>query len=293
MTNHIHNFLNRPFPLFLVSHKGRVYFIWLTIILLLLANIVHPFGFVNSLDELHKPLVVTGYIVLFFGLYVLCHWGFSSFHHDHYTPDTWTVKKELNVLLFYIPTTACSTYFLTDIAIPGFELTVLSFLELQFYNILLSIVSIPTFGYFIDSKLNPIKILHRHQRLKIEARLNLTAERASDILQKLNKVMEIQQLYLTNKCSLKLIASYSDISVQHIFCAIYGYSDYNFTDFVNKYRVEHVCKILQEGKNQEFEPKSIVKEYGFGSKTNLYTSFLKFTGKTPTEYLANLSINSD
>ncbi|HZK69068.1 MAG TPA: helix-turn-helix domain-containing protein [Paludibacter sp.] len=288
MRNKICNFLNRPFPLFLSYRKGRYYFIWMIFVLVVLANLMQPLGLYNMYN-FHKPLVLANYIILFYGVYALLYMILSYFRSDYYKANTWTIKKEFQTLLFYIPTTVCSTYLFADFSVPEFELSLSSFLELQLYNGILGVITVPAFGYFVDSKLNPInEALRSKQKENKESGVNLNEQQARDILQKLNKVMEIQQLYLSNKCSIKLVASYAGISAHHISTAINSYSEHNFTDFVNKYRVEHFCRIVQDGKNKRLKLEAVGLECGFGSKVNFYTAFRKFKGKTPAEYLAGL-----
>src|SRR5665647_3854503 len=100
MQNRICHILNHSFPLFLSYRKGRIYFIWMISILVVLANILQPFGLINN-HEFHKPLIVSGYIVVFFGSYALLYIILSYLRPRYYKPDTWTIKKELWVMLLY------------------------------------------------------------------------------------------------------------------------------------------------------------------------------------------------
>ncbi len=220
MQKQIWNALNRPFPLFLSCRKGWFYFAWLNLILVVLANALQPFGLINW-HEFHKPLVLAGYIVVFLGMYGLLYMILSYFRADYYQPDSWTIKKELQVLLFYIPTTACCTYLFADFSVQGFELSMSSFFELQFYNGILGMISIPLFGYFVDNRLNPTNTARRRARKEHKASaVNMTEKQARDILQKLHDAMETRQLYLSKKCSLKLMADRAGIPAYRITVAI-------------------------------------------------------------------------
>ena len=282
--------MNRPFPLFLAHRKGRIYFIWMIVILALLANVLQPFGLIN-IHEFHKPLVLADYILVFYGTYALLYTVLSYFSPRHYHPDTWTIKKEFRALMFYIPATAGTTYLFADFSVPEFELSLPSFLQLQFYNSLLTAISIPTFGYFVDTRLNPTTIAQRLKRKENAAsRLNLNEKQSRNILQKLHEVMETEQLYLSIKCSLQHVATRSGIPLHHISYAINTFTEYTFNDFVNKYRVEHVCRILQNGPDKKLKMEGIGTECGFGSKVSFYAAFRKFTAKTPTEYLTEVKL---
>jgi len=299
MQERINNFLKRPFPLFLLNGKGRVYYFRMIVIFVVLANIIKPFGFINS-KEYHKSLVLSVYIGMFFGLYILVHQLFSYLRPHYYNLDKWTIKKEFHVLMYFIPTTALSTCLFVNFAIPEFELSLTSFIELQFYNFILSFISIPTFGYFVDTKLittQPIEPIDLAQPIEptlpsepkenTKSKSHLTEDHALRIMHQLKELMDTQQLYLSKKCSLQHVVACSGIPRHHISEAINFYSEYNFNDFINKYRVDHVCRLLQNGQKQHLKLEAIGRDCGFGSRSSFYNAFKMFTGKTTSEYLAD------
>ncbi len=116
-------------------------------------------------------------------------------------------------------------------------------------------------------------------------KLNINEEEAHNILQKLSNVLESEELYLSKKCDLQQLTHHSKIPRHHISFVINTYSDYNFTDFINKYRVDHVCRLLKSGQEQKLKLEAIGYKCGFGSKANFFKTFKRFTGKTPSEYL--------
>jgi hypothetical protein len=147
MQDRIHHILNRPFPLFLNSRKGRCYFIWLIFFVIVIANMVKPHGFIYS-REFHKSLLLDCYIFLFFFTYALQYLILSYFRPDYYNPDTWTVKKELGALMIFISLTALITYLFACCQIPEYEPSLPSFIKLQYLNLIMSLISIPPFAYF-------------------------------------------------------------------------------------------------------------------------------------------------
>ena len=62
----------------------------------------------------------------------------------------------------------------------------------------------------------------------------------------------------------------------------------NFYDFVNKYRVEQVKKLMTDPQVKNFNMLGIALEAGFKSKSTFNLIFKRFTGLTPTEYRKNL-----
>ena len=300
------HYLNRPFPLFMAHRRGRVYYVWMIAVLAFLANMLQPFGLINC-REFHKVLVLTNYIVQFFGIYALLYLILSYFRPCHYHPDTWTLRKELQVLLLFFPTAACISCLYAVFSVPDFQLTFHTFMDVQFYNFLLSVVSVPPFGYLVHHKLSPTRPTSDGHTEPAKAsvpkaertdggkeqqtdpfRSNLPDdEQARKLLQKLHEIMEAEQLYLLKKCNLQLVSDRTGIPVHRISHTINHFSGGTFTDFVNKYRVERVCRILEEGKNKRLKLEAIGFECGFGSKVNFYQTFKKFRGKTPAEYQAD------
>ena len=294
MQKRINNHLNRPFPLFLLQANGRIYYFRMIVFFILLANIILALGFIIW-NEYHKYLVLSVYIGLFFGLYILTHRFLKSLLPRYFNPEQWTIRKECSVFLCWIPTTAFTTCLFAGISIPEFELSPKSFAELQFYNFMLSFVSLPPFAYFIDRKFKSIPAAENSKlpeteiepeiEPKSKSNLNLTEEEARNILHSLHNVMKTEQLYLSKKCLEQQVASHTKIPVHHISYVINTFTLYSFNDFVNVYRVEHVCRILQNGPDKKLTLEAIGYECGFRSKVSFYAAFRKFTGTTPAEYL--------
>jgi len=283
-------FLNRPYPLFLKCRQGCIYFIWMIFFVILVANLVEPLGFTYS-QEFHKSLLMDCYIVVFYGVYAWLFTLLSYFFPNYYNPHTWNVKKELSVLIIYFPATAFITYLYVCHEIPDFKPCLHAFYQLQYYNLILSI-PIPLFAYLVDTRLNPYTLDKNSSRKENnESRPILDEQQARRDLQQLHEVMETKQLYLSNKCSLLLVSEHTDIPGYRISIIINAFTEYSFTDFVNKYRVEHVCRILQNVPDKNLTLEGIGRECGFGGKVNFHHVFKKFTGKTPAQYLANLKNN--
>ena len=288
MLKQICNVLNRPYPSFLACRKGSIYYSWLIIIMMIIANIVQPFG-LHNWDEFYKSLVINTYVGLFFGMYALQYSTLSYFLPEYYQPDAWTIKKECCTLLLFIPLTACSTFLFAGFTAPGFKPNLSYFIHLQQYNILLSGLSIPSFGFFVYARLNPQTIAKRRKRKEQKASLLMQEEQqAHEVFQKLHDEMETHQLYLSPKCTKQYLSEHTGIAAHRISGTINTYTDGTFTDFVNKYRVEHACRIIQNSKNKRPKLEAVRIDSGFGSKVNFYTAFRKFKGKTPKEYVAGL-----
>jgi AraC-like DNA-binding protein/NADH:ubiquinone oxidoreductase subunit 6 (subunit J) len=61
----------------------------------------------------------------------------------------------------------------------------------------------------------------------------------------------------------------------------------NFYDFINKYRIEEVKKLMADPEMENFNLLGIAFEAGFKSKSTFNLIFKRFTGLTPTQYRKN------
>ena len=318
MREKINRFLNHQFPIFQWTEKGRFYYFIMILIFVGFANVTQPFGFVNWV-EYHRSLVLTCYIFLFFGMYPMLHYLLRSLNRRYFSARIWTRKKEFRVFLFFFPGITCLSCLYAYFTVPGFKLTPVIFEDILLYNGTLSLMSVPTFGFYVDKKLNParpiqlfvythpivpkepvepVKYVERLQNTKLTPRTQpkesgksrscLTEEQALKILQKLTELMETEQLYLSVKCKLEYVTAHSGIPKHRISEAINNFSDDNFSDFVNRYRVEYACRLLENGQKQQLKVEAIGRNCGFESRSSFYKAFKMFTGKTTSEYLADL-----
>jgi len=110
-------------------------------------------------------------------------------------PTAGCSKKEFQVLLCFVPVTACSTLLFAGCSVHHLKLDLPSFIHLQPYNILFSSLSIARFGFFVNTRPNPVAIDKRKE--KNASLLPQEEQRAQAVLQILHEAMETQQLYLS------------------------------------------------------------------------------------------------
>jgi len=84
--------------------------------------------------------------------------------------------------------------------------------------------------------------------------------------------------------SLESLASDFNMSSSLLSQLINKYSDSNFTDYINKYRVAQVKELLIDENYTNYTILSIGLESGFNSKSTFYTAFKKHVNLTPAEY---------
>jgi AraC-like DNA-binding protein len=59
----------------------------------------------------------------------------------------------------------------------------------------------------------------------------------------------------------------------------------NFSDYVNRYRVIHFLREVDNGKLDQLTISGLMNECGFSSKATFYRAFKKIKGCTPTGWL--------
>ena len=224
MQERINRFLNHQFPIFQWTEKGRFYYFIMILFFVGLANVTQPFGIVNWV-EYHRSLVLTCYIFLFFGMYPLLHYVLRSLKSRYFSTRIWTRKKEFRIFLFFFPAISGLSCLYAYFTVPGFKLTPNIFEDILLYNSTLSLMSVPTFGFYVDKKLiparpiqlfvdtqpvvqkkpvEPIMSVKVQQNTKLTPRTqpkesgksksNHPEEQALKILQQLYELMETQQL---------------------------------------------------------------------------------------------------
>jgi AraC-like DNA-binding protein len=80
------------------------------------------------------------------------------------------------------------------------------------------------------------------------------------------------------------LANETDISPKNISSVIYQFSNKNFNDYINEFRVQLAKELLVDTEYKNYTITSIGLESGFNSKSTFYSTFKKHTGKTPAEY---------
>lgn len=109
------------------------------------------------------------------------------------------------------------------------------------------------------------------------------------LIKNLLAFMEEKKPYLDPELTLSSLAKSLNISRSHLSQLINDGIGENFYDFVNKYRVEEVKRLMIDPQVKNFNLLGIALEAGFKSKSTFNLIFKRFTGLTPTEYRKNLS----
>jgi AraC-like DNA-binding protein len=108
-------------------------------------------------------------------------------------------------------------------------------------------------------------------------------------LRKLKTFMETRKPYLDPELTLSSLATELGISRSQLSQLINDGAGDNFYDFVNKYRVDEVKRLMLDPKFSNYNMLGLALEAGFKSKSTFNLIFKRFTGLTPTEFRKNIS----
>lgn len=87
--------------------------------------------------------------------------------------------------------------------------------------------------------------------------------------------------------SLGQLAKKLNLSANQLSQVINTHFDRSFYEYVNRYRVEEVMKLMKYGSIDQLTILGIALDAGFNSKATFNRYFKKYTGRTPTDYLKN------
>lgn len=104
------------------------------------------------------------------------------------------------------------------------------------------------------------------------------------MFQVIHQAIQRDQKYLNPQLSMEFMAEEFSMSTGNLSRLVNRFSDYNFSDYINSFRVEESKKLLKNSEFSEYTIAAIGLECGFNSKSTFYAAFKKFTGQTPSQY---------
>ncbi|SKC81876.1 Helix-turn-helix domain-containing protein [Ohtaekwangia koreensis] len=110
----------------------------------------------------------------------------------------------------------------------------------------------------------------------------------SALIEKLQQYMKNEKPFLDPELSLSTLAKAMGLNRNQLSQLINNGLGENFYDFINKYRVEEVKRLMVDPQKQNYNLLGMALEAGFKSKSTFNLIFKRFTGLTPTEYRKNI-----
>jgi AraC-like DNA-binding protein len=104
------------------------------------------------------------------------------------------------------------------------------------------------------------------------------------INKKLIEIMEKERPYLDPDLTLPELAKRIDVSRNHLSNVINQVHKVNFYQFINRYRVEEVKRLMRDPENKHIKLLSLAYDAGFNSKASFNRIFKQMTNMTPSEY---------
>jgi len=147
-------------------------------------------------------------------------------------------------------------------------------------------VSLLTFVCGIFALMRP-EIFYRAKPLSPEKKNQnspLSYLDADFYLKQINHLMETDQEYLDPDLNLISLAKRMNTPRNNLSRIINEATGYNFTDFINSYRIEKLLRLMKDHDRADESILTLAFEAGFNSKAPFNKAFKKFIGEVPTVY---------
>jgi YesN/AraC family two-component response regulator len=133
------------------------------------------------------------------------------------------------------------------------------------------------------------KMIEMPQKSEKYKGLKIPENESSLIIRELKKYMDEQKPYLNAELKLADLSHAINYPAHEISQVLNQDLNLSFYDFVNSYRIEEVKKRMADKAYEKFTFIAIAEQCGFNSKTSFYRIFKNETGKTPADYLKEIS----
>ena len=116
----------------------------------------------------------------------------------------------------------------------------------------------------------------------------LTELAEMDLKLRLEKSMTDDDLYRNGDLRLDDLAEHLQSSRHNVSLVINKHFNSNYFDFLNKYRIEYVKRLMKDPEHVNHSIIHLAYEAGFNNKVSFNRAFKKFTTMTPTEYRSEI-----
>jgi len=116
------------------------------------------------------------------------------------------------------------------------------------------------------------------------AKSGLTRDQLLGHKQRLDQIMQSREEYLRPDLTLPKLAETVGCSVNNLSQVINSGFGTSFFDYLNRYRIEHARRLLEDSGSQSSAILTIAFTVGFNSNSAFYSAFKKYVGMTPAQY---------
>ncbi len=206
-------------------------------------------------------------------------------------------KHNLNWLLVFTACLVAMVFFVICVQFVEYFFDVAS--NFWVFNLIGVTIFVYSIGYLGLVQPEFFTDFDKHQSTKTEGveqkeesytKSGLEEEVGKELSNRLVRLMEDQKPFTNSELSLRNLADMLEISPHNLTEVINKYSNKNFYDFVNAYRVEEVKARIRNQENNNYTLLAIGLESGFNSKSSFNSVFKKHTGQTPSQYKKSLQI---
>jgi AraC-like DNA-binding protein len=110
----------------------------------------------------------------------------------------------------------------------------------------------------------------------------LSAEKAEQILQRLQKSMAEDRIFLTEDLTITALATELDTTIHQLSQVINESFKMNFSEYINRHRIEEARRLIDA--DRQLNIAAVAFSVGFNSLSSFNSAFKKFTSTTPSQY---------
>ena len=128
------------------------------------------------------------------------------------------------------------------------------------------------------------KVAETDTRLFISKNESLEKNTEASDLQEINSYLQKSKIYLKPQLSIQALANEMEWSARKLSRVINQYSGTNFSDYINKLRIEEACNRFKKPKDSNETISEVMYDCGFNSRSVFNALFKSQTGFTPSSF---------
>ena len=112
----------------------------------------------------------------------------------------------------------------------------------------------------------------------------LTSDKMKVYVEEMNRLMSRERLYLNADLKISDLATQLGVTSKYLSQSINSILDRNFYEYLSQYRVQHVKKLLEDPKANQYTLLALAEQAGFKSGSAFNAAFKRETGMLPSTY---------